>query len=66
MDHACWDPTGRLLLTSSSSTKTFNIYNAYGKLLSKETRPFELKFILWRNRPQVVLDEKTEAEIAKN
>ena len=37
MSSACWDPSGNLLLTSSNETKTFIIWNCFGKTLFKDT-----------------------------
>ena len=37
MSYASWDPTGKLLLTASDHTKTFFIWNCFGKLIFKDS-----------------------------
>ena len=37
MSYAAWDPSGNLLLTASYETKTFIIWNCFGKTLFKDT-----------------------------
>lgn len=37
LSYAFWDPSGNLLLTASNETKTFIIWNCFGKILFKDT-----------------------------
>ena len=37
MSYAEWDPSGKLLLTASSNTKTFMIWNSFGSMIFKDT-----------------------------
>jgi len=40
MSYARWDPSGKLLLTASDHTKTFIIWNCFGKLIFKDSVKF--------------------------
>lgn len=37
MTMACYDPTGRFLITGSKDTKTYILWNAYGEQIYKDT-----------------------------
>lgn len=36
MSHAEWDPSGKILMTASQNTRTYIIWNCYGKMLYKD------------------------------
>jgi hypothetical protein len=42
------------------------IWNAYGKMLYKDTMTLDLTKVCWRPRPVYIIDEKVEKEINKN
>jgi len=58
MSYASWDPTGKLLLTASDHTKTFFIWNCFGKLIFKDSIIKDIKNIDWRPRPKIQIAEK--------
>jgi hypothetical protein len=37
MSDAAWDPSGKFLLTASYTTKTYTIWNCFGKMIFKDT-----------------------------
>lgn len=37
MSHASWDPSGKFLLTASDNTKTYMVWNSFGKMIFKDT-----------------------------
>eukprot|EP00828_Plagiopyla_frontata_P001856 TRINITY_DN0_c922_g1_i1.p2 TRINITY_DN0_c922_g1~~TRINITY_DN0_c922_g1_i1.p2 ORF type:complete len:186 (-),score=46.08 TRINITY_DN0_c922_g1_i1:28-585(-) len=59
---ASWDPSGRLFLTASKHTKTWQIFTAYQKLLYKDTQESRLDNIIWRNRPRIDISDEKEQE----
>lgn len=37
ISHVEWDPSGKLLMTASQTTRTFIIWNCFGKILFKDS-----------------------------
>ncbi|OMJ17819.1 Eukaryotic translation initiation factor 3 subunit B [Smittium culicis] len=65
-----WDPTGRYVITSASAWRHSNdngyaIWDFKGEQLHKASIDL-FKQILWRPRPQSLLDNSTKAKIRKN
>ena len=64
---ACYDPTGRFLITGSKDTKTFIIWNSFGEQIYKDTvNANALSQVTWRKRPRIELEKKKEEEMNKN
>ena len=69
MTSADWDPSGKLILVSSQSQGSVEVWTGQGDNIYKDTfssGAFRLKSINWRNRFQNLLTEEQEREIERN
>lgn len=63
MSDAAWDPSGKFLLTASYTTKTYTIWNCFGKMIFKDTILKDVIRIDWRPRLHVKISESTLKKI---
>ena len=69
MSDAAWDPSGKFLLTASYTTKTYTIWNCFGKMIFKDTVIFIFQILKdviridWRPRLHFKISESTLKKI---